>query len=219
MWAVLPAVVGALAGGAVVLAWGVIRGYIPVTFGPEKKGWSRDDWAARPDAAAALAALADTHAEQVRKPSSRNFLQVTASTPERRVSQKMFWSEAEQSLTSIVHFGADCEGPPRFVHGGCSAAVADSVMGRCSYMATSTFAVTAKLQVNYRNGLPLGTTARLEARLRSRAGRKITTEFTLRSLDSAEGGEPITYLDGSALFIDTGRQGPKSGDAAAAKRE
>lgn len=64
--------------------------------------------------------------------SSRNFLDVHSSTPERRVIRKSYWSEQNKRVVQLVHFGADLEGPPRSVHGGCSATVVDSIMGQCS---------------------------------------------------------------------------------------
>ena len=165
------------AGGALTLyVWGVWVGYIPLLFGPEDPRWSRKGYLSDPAAAAALSELESSPdwAFEARQPSSRNFLAVAASTPERRVLQRVFWNEKAKAVRVIVHFGADLEGPPGCVHGGCSAAVADAIMGRCAFKATRRFAVTANLDVNYRRKMPLGTTAVVDARLVKHEGRKIT---------------------------------------------
>jgi hypothetical protein len=51
--------------------------------------------------------------------------------PDRRIRAHYFFDEKTKTLTGVVHFGADCEGPPGCVHGGATAAVADSLLGRC----------------------------------------------------------------------------------------
>ena len=54
------------------------------------------------------------------------------------------------SLSGIIHFGPDAQGPKDCVHGGAIAALADSAMGQ-AVAAAGMSCVTANLSVNYRS--------------------------------------------------------------------
>jgi hypothetical protein len=101
MWAA--AAGGVAAGMAGMYAAGVMKGYFPIAFGPEDPRWSKEEWSSAPQAKQELAKLDAAHSGFVRhlgKSSTRNFLTVTASTPERRVMRKSFWNEEEKRLVS-----------------------------------------------------------------------------------------------------------------------
>ena len=133
--------------------------------------------------------------------------------------RETFWNKEEKRSVQIVHFGADVEGPPRSVHGGCSAAVVDSAMGQCIWLATKEFAVTANLTVNYRHRIPLGTTAQVESWIVKKEGRKIHVAAKISSLPKPGGGGAgasggtdadagagntavtTTYVEATSLFV------------------
>ena len=84
-------------------------------------------------------------------------------------------------------------------------------MGQCSYLSTKEFAVTANLDVNYRNRMPLGTTAKVEAWVVKREGRKIYIASKITSLpeagegfeccNDAKPGKTTTFVEATALFV------------------
>ncbi len=64
------------------------------------------------------------------------------------------------------------QGPPGYAHGGLSAAVLDEVMGAAVWQAGYTVAA-AKLEVNYRQPVPLGQPIRTQGYVTRRNGRKL----------------------------------------------
>lgn len=70
-------------------------------------------------------------------------------------------AETPAALRAEVWFGPKSEGPPGHAHGGAVAAVLDEAMGLAVWLAHRP-AVAAHIEVDFRNPLPLGTTARLE---------------------------------------------------------
>jgi len=120
---------GMLAGSSLMYLVLLATGNCNLVFGPERKAWSQrmeDDEEAR------------RRLEELEKdpklfrhrwrPSSRNYIEVYSSTPERRIMQRLFLDLSMSRLEGIIKFGADCEGPPRSVHGGCTAAVVDAIV-------------------------------------------------------------------------------------------
>jgi acyl-coenzyme A thioesterase PaaI-like protein len=81
-----------------------------------------------------------------------------------------------------VTFGSAYEGPPGCVHGGFVAATFDELLGATQSLSGAP-GMTGRLIVNYRSPTPLHTPLRLEARLASVVGRKITTTGELYSGD------------------------------------
>jgi len=66
------------------------------------------------------------------------------------------------------------QGPPGHAHGGLSAAVLDEVMGAAVWQAGYMVAA-AKIEVNYRKPVPLGTLITTRGYITRRVGRKIYT--------------------------------------------
>jgi len=174
-------------------------GYLPLWFGPERSHWSKhledDDQAQQ-----AINQLEDDPGFRRfnMKPSTRNFLEVCNSTPNRRVMKVVFIERSGLSLKGVIRFGADVEGPPRCVHGGCSAAVIDSCLGIFATHTSWSPCLTANLTVDYRDKIPLGTTVGVECRLISTEGRKVHVSFQLYRLGSSP---RCVYIDGTALFL------------------
>jgi len=71
------------------------------------------------------------------------------------------------------------QGPPGFAHGGCLAAVIDEAMGAAVWCAGHPV-LAARLEVDFRKAVPLGTPCHVEARVVSVDGRKVWAEAELR---------------------------------------
>jgi acyl-coenzyme A thioesterase PaaI-like protein len=188
-------------GSAATVGICTILGYLPLWFGPELRMWNREFWDA--PACELLDKLdADPNFSLYRAvESNRNFLQTGPhpdSTPDRRVRRVLYFSRKERTVLGVVHFGADVEGPPRSVHGGCTAAVLDAVAGVAAYRTNRMPCVTANLNVNYREKIPLGSQLGVECKHESSDGlRKSRFSFKLFSLRDPE----KVYANGDALFI------------------
>jgi len=116
------------------------------------------------------------------------------------------FANTDGTARMIVHFGADCQGPPLFVHGGCVAAIMDEVMG----IAIGTTAMTARLELNYMAPLPLGSTVVFEATLEPAEGRKQWVQFRAFELpkpgqdlgrEGVRGEGQRVFQDGRGLFV------------------
>ncbi len=188
---------GALLGAGAAYAALYALGHAPLWFGPERASWSRavdeDERAARH-----LDSLdKDARFRRFRpRASSRNFLEVHESTPERRVTKVLYMDWSRSVLAGVLKFGPDCEGPPRCVHGGCSAAIIDACLGVLAYHVSVVPCLTANLSVNYRDKIPLGAAVGLECWLNRKEGRKVFLEFKIFHLGSGD-----VLVDGSALFL------------------
>ncbi len=66
----------------------------------------------------------------------------------------------------------DHQGPPGFAHGGVLAAALDEAAALCAGDET-TPAITARMEVDFRAGAPIGAFVGLEARVQRREGRKL----------------------------------------------
>ncbi len=103
------------------------------------------------------------------------------------------WAD-DGSVSSTVDLGVAYEGPPGCVHGGVSALLLDHLMGETASATHTRLIVTGTLNLRYVRPLPLGR-IRMEARIASESGRKVTVVATIGS----EGGEPAVEAKG--LFI------------------
>ncbi|CAK9045399.1 Acyl-coenzyme A thioesterase THEM4 (Acyl-CoA thioesterase THEM4) (Carboxyl-terminal modulator protein) (Thioesterase superfamily member 4), partial [Durusdinium trenchii] len=192
---------GALAGAALTWSTLYLAGYAPLWFGPERSSWSRaldDD----PDARRHLEELERTPGlwKSRLKSSSRNFLEVHQSTAERRVMKVLFINTSRTLLTGILKFGPDVEGPPRCVHGGCSAAVIDACLGVLAQHVSIVPCLTANLDINYREKIPLGSAVGVECRHEDTDGRKVHLSFKLFKLTDNPDDERV-FVEGHALFL------------------
>jgi len=174
-------------------------GYAPLWFGPERSHWSRDGWSEA--ACEEISSFEkDENCYKYRpKASTRNFLEIHSSTEFRRIRKVLYFNSSRKELIALVYFGADCEGPPRHVHGGCSAAVIDGILGVCAHESTFLPCLTANLTINYRRKIPLGSTVKIVCRLASFEGRKVKIDFKVVHLEDEES----VYIQGSSLFVAT----------------
>ena len=90
--------------------------------------------------------------------------------------------------------GVATEGPAGFVHGGSMASILDEAMGAAVWLIGFT-AVAARISVDYRNMLPLGTVTSVEANVISVNGRKIVSAGKI----SDEAG--TVYAESEGLYI------------------
>ncbi|MFC5728865.1 MULTISPECIES: PaaI family thioesterase [Nocardioides] len=97
------------------------------------------------------------------------------------------------SARADVVLGAAYEGPPGMVHGGVAALLLDQIMGETA-SGFKRLTMTGTLSLRYRRGTPLGP-VRIEGRIASESGRKITVQAHLAGPD----GEPT--VEATGLFI------------------
>lgn len=200
-------------GSAVTYGTLIFLGYLPLWFGPEVRAWSRANW---DEPARRVLEELEKDPDYWRfsmQESTRNFLMTGPfedSTPNRRVRRVVYFSRRLGKLRGVVHFGADCEGPPRCVHGGCISAVCDALLGVTAYRTARMPCVTANLNVNYRDKIPLGSQVGVECvqvALPEGGLRKSKFSFKLYSLDDPN----KVFADGDALFINAAIPSGKNG--------
>lgn len=101
--------------------------------------------------------------------------------------------DGDGSAHADVMLGAAYEGPPGMVHGGVAALLLDQVMGETA-SGFKRLTMTGTLTLRYRRGTPLGP-VRIESRIASESGRKITVQAHLVGPD----GQPT--VEATGLFI------------------
>eukprot|EP01127_Copromyxa_protea_P002752 TRINITY_DN12713_c0_g1_i1.p1 TRINITY_DN12713_c0_g1~~TRINITY_DN12713_c0_g1_i1.p1 ORF type:complete len:262 (+),score=62.66 TRINITY_DN12713_c0_g1_i1:80-787(+) len=79
-----------------------------------------------------------------------------------KIQQVLFWNKKEECLEGAVYFGANCEGPPGRVHGGCIAATMDSTMGFFTVVYSGLGYYTLNLNTNYTKFVPLQSIVRFK---------------------------------------------------------
>ncbi len=111
-----------------------------------------------------------------------------------RLRIRYYSTPEDQAIVGRVWFGAEAEGPPAHVHGGAMASVLDEAMGLCCIVAKRG-GVAARLVVDLRDMLPLGTVATVEAAIDHVEGRKISTRARLVGPDGR------VFAEAQGLFI------------------
>lgn len=95
-----------------------------------------------------------------------------------RVRVAYFRRGHEPMLRARVWFGPAAEGPPGHAHGGSVAAVLDEALGASAWLLGHRV-VVARLSVDFREMVPLGTDATVEASVVAVEGRKVTCRARL----------------------------------------
>jgi acyl-coenzyme A thioesterase PaaI-like protein len=119
---------------------------------------------------------------------------VSGEEDDRRLRVAYFRRERDSAIVGRVWFGPGTEGPPGCAHGGSVAAVLDEAMGAAAWHAGHSV-LAARLTVDFRQLVTLGTDAVLETWVDRVEGRKVTTRGRLTS----EAGE--IYAESEGLFI------------------
>ncbi|MEA1896568.1 MAG: PaaI family thioesterase [Bacteroidota bacterium] len=81
-----------------------------------------------------------------------------------RIRMKYYRHKETKEMLAKVWFGPGAQGPPGQAHGGSTAAVMDEGMGIAAWLAGH-LVLAAKLNIEYKKLLPLGTVATLQARV------------------------------------------------------
>jgi acyl-coenzyme A thioesterase PaaI-like protein len=89
-----------------------------------------------------------------------------------RLRVAYFRKHDEPMLRAKVWFGPGTEGPPGYAHGGAVAAALDEAVGAAAWMLGHRV-VVARLAVDFRSPVPLGTDATIESSVTGVEGRKI----------------------------------------------
>ena len=111
----------------------------------------------------------------------RSFVSETLDTDRIRV---MYFRVADEPLLRAkVWFGPGTEGPPGVAHGGAVAAALDESVGGVAWM-MGYRVVVARLTVDFRAMVRIGTDATLEASIAGVDGRKITCRARLTDGDT-----------------------------------
>lgn len=119
---------------------------------------------------------------------------VTGDKSKNRIKVRYFRNESDKSFVARAWFGPATEGPAGCVHGGSMAAVLDEAMGASVWLMGYT-AVAAKITIDYRKMLPLGTVTTVVAKVIAVNGRKITANGIIYD----ETG--IVYTESEGLYI------------------
>ncbi|KAF4959795.1 hypothetical protein FSARC_10620 [Fusarium sarcochroum] len=110
----------------------------------------------------------------------------------------VFADNVSGSLLAFYHLGARLSGHKGIVHGGMTAILLDECMGRaCFPLLEGKIAVTAKLELEYKNPIRVDSLVYILAETTSQQGRKATVEAIFRD---AEDGRDLVKANG--LFVE-----------------
>jgi len=130
---------------------------------------------------------------------ARTFVNDQRSNDRLRVAY--FSRPRDEALYGKAWFGPGAEGPPGMAHGGSVAAVLDEALGAAAWRAGHTV-VVARLTVDFRAMVPLGTDATLRAWIERVDGRKVYCRATLTAvLDGPDRDGETLLAEGEALCV------------------
>jgi hypothetical protein len=101
-----------------------------------------------------------------------------------RVRVGYFMRDVDQAIVGRAWFGPLSQGPPRHAHGGAIAALLDEAMGASGWLAGHRV-VAAKIEVDYKRPVPLGSTCTFEAAVTKVDGRRVHIEGALALPDGS----------------------------------
>jgi len=125
-------------------------------------------------------------------PSGKSFISGNPDSQSIRV--RYFKNAALKLFAGRAWFGPMSEGPPGHAHGGSQAALLDEGMGAVAWLSGYTV-LAAKLEINFRAPLPLGTLLTMTAEIERVEGKKVFTHSRLK------GDDGKIYSEGSGLFV------------------
>ncbi len=112
-----------------------------------------------------------------------------------RIKIKYYFDKGSHRFYARVVFGRKAQGPPGHAHGGAVAAVLDEAMGGVSWLNGYT-AMTAKLEIDYHNALPLESENYVEAWVENVLKNKIQIYGKIVSK------EGTVFAESKGLFIE-----------------
>lgn len=116
-----------------------------------------------------------------------------------RIRVRYFADDAGKTWARVV-FGPGAEGPPGYAHGGALAALMDEAMGM-AVLATGRVAVAARIEVDFREMVPLGAEATVELGV----GEVVGTKVPVRGVLTVDGG--AVGCEATGLFVEIGADG------------
>jgi acyl-coenzyme A thioesterase PaaI-like protein len=116
-----------------------------------------------------------------------------------RLRVAYYGRSGDSCLVGRVWFGPETEGPPGHAHGGAVAAAMDEALGAVAYTQGHPI-VVARLSVDFRAMVPIGTDATFETWVERVEGRKVHTRGRLVSPTG------ILLAEGHAICVKLGEQ-------------
>ncbi|XP_073465307.1 acyl-coenzyme A thioesterase THEM4-like [Aquarana catesbeiana] len=113
----------------------------------------------------------------------------------------MFYNEAEKRTVCIFQPGPYLGGLTGYTHGGCIATIIDATVGTGIVHSIGP-AMTANLNIDYQNPIPLGSTVIIDSRVEKVDGRKVYTSCQVRSHDDA-----VLHNKATVLYIKLKKSG------------
>lgn len=104
-----------------------------------------------------------------------------------------YQDEGANRVVADLAIPLKCQGPPGFAHGGLLASVIDEAMGKAAWLAGHR-AYAARLEIDYRKPVPIGTSARFEAWVERSEGRKCFTLCVVKI-------DGVVAVEGKGLFV------------------
>jgi acyl-coenzyme A thioesterase PaaI-like protein len=99
-----------------------------------------------------------------------------------------FYEDDDGHVTATWTPGEEHQGYPGILHGGITAALLDEALGR-TVISLDLWLVTVKMEIRYRNPIPLGEPLTVVAELTNVHGRKVEARGELRLNDGRIGAE------------------------------
>ncbi|MBS1962922.1 MAG: PaaI family thioesterase [Bdellovibrionales bacterium] len=112
----------------------------------------------------------------------------------RAIRVRYFEKKSAKIFAGRAWFGPEAEGPPGFAHGGSQAALLDEGMGAAAWLSGKTV-LAAKIEINFRAPLPLGTVLTVRSEVTKIEGKKVYASGRLEADDGT------VYSDGTGLFV------------------
>ena len=118
---------------------------------------------------------------------------------------KFTWNEKTKTTRAEFTPGDNLQGWPGYLHGGITACVLDEAMGRVAMFA-GTDNITAKMQVRYRQMIPLGKTYLVSCTIAKQTSRLIETTAVFAGQDGT------VFAEGTSTQFIVGKREEKRAD-------
>ena len=153
---------------------------------------------------APVARPADYFARRYTDPRPRDGAEVMAfsdrafSGPANPTAMEVDMRRHGDGVRAVVTFGAAFESAPGRAHGGSVCAVVDDVLGYLM-VCLGIAAYTARLEIDYRGGVPIDEPVIFDGRETRREGRKSHVELKVRAGDAPADAPPL--IEATGLFV------------------